>query len=318
MVKRAIFWLFIVTLISVPVVAAEFYLRSAGLGDPILFYTSASFRYAPMPNQRKVRRGGAAVTIDSKSLRNTGEWTDKADAKILFVGDSVTWGGTYIDDRAVFSDGVCQRLAQATGKSFICGSASANQYGTDNMAERIRYKDFNDEAALVVTLISHDPLRGLADVDGRFFFTSPPPAPFKALWEAATFAVWELYHLMRPVTLRRSEHDDRVVARSLGNLFSAIRETQTTGRRVLIVLSPVREELNGHESALTKLVQSVLARSGFDVLDLHAAVSSAVSSDFYTNSLHLNVVGHRFYAAQIANRLAAGFTASANTNAPVE
>jgi len=318
MVKRAIFWLVILVLIGLPVVAAEIYLRGAGLGDPILFYTSASYRYAPMPNQRQVRRGGATVTIDSKGLRNTKDWTAKADAKILFVGDSVTWGGTYIDDRDVFSDGVCQRLAESIGKGFICGNASANQYGTDNMAERIRYKDFDDEAALVVTLISHDTLRGLADVDGRFFFTRAPPAPFKALWEAATFATWDLYHVMRPVTLHRGDDDDRVVERSLENLFSAIRETQKPGRQVLIVLSPVREELNGHESALTKRVQAVLARSGFDVLDLHAAVSSAFSKDFYYDSLHLDVTGHHFYADQIAQRLAAGFGGSVGKHAPTE
>jgi hypothetical protein len=75
---------------------------------------------------------------------------------------------------------VCQRLEKATGRSFVCGNSGANQYGTDNMAERIRYKDVDDETALVVTLISGDTLRGLRDADGSFFFTAPPPGPLKA------------------------------------------------------------------------------------------------------------------------------------------
>src|ERR1700683_648981 len=161
MVKRTVFVALTVVLVCAPIGLAELYLRYVGLGDPILFYANASYRFAPLPNQQKRRLGGASVTIDSRGLRSTHDWSEPADVKILFVGDSVTWGGTYIDDADTFAEGVCQRLARATGKSVVCGNAGANEYGTDNMAERIRYKDFNDETALVVTMIGTDTTRGL-------------------------------------------------------------------------------------------------------------------------------------------------------------
>ena len=301
--KLAIFWSMAVLLVCAPIGLAELYLRTRGLGYPILYYANASYRFAVQPNQKQLRLRGASVTIDSKGLRSTRDWSDAAAAKILFIGDSVTWGGTYIDDADTFADGVCQRLTQASGKSYVCGNAGANQYGTDNMAERIRYKDFDDETALVVTLISDDTTRGLADADGRFFFSDSPPPPFRALWEAVTFTTWRFYRFLRPISFR---HDDdmRVAERSLENLFSAIRETQRPGRRILIVLSPIEAQLGGHESALTKHVQAILANSGFDVLDLHAGVSAAHTEDFYYDGVHLNVRGHHFYADQIAARLA--------------
>jgi hypothetical protein len=231
-----------------------------------------------------------------------------ADARILFIGDSVTWAGTYVDDKDTFAEGVCARLAQATGKRFVCGNAGANQYGTDNMAERIRYKYIDDESALVVTLISGDTTRGLAEAEGRYFFTSPPPGPFKALWEATTYLVWRLYHVMRPLeATHRGDDDLRVAERSMENLFSAIRETQRPGRKVLIVFSPVKDELNGHDGALTRRVRAALARSGFDVLDLTTAVSAAITDDFYYDTVHLDLRGHRLYAEQIAGRLAPAF-----------
>ena len=301
--KRAVFFLITVVLVCAPIGVVEIYLRYVGLGNPILFYANASYRYAPLPNQRQLRQRGARVTIDSQGLRDTKNWSDPADAKIVFIGDSVTWGGTYIDDADTFADGVCQRLAQATGKSFVCGNAGANQYGTDNMAERIRYKDFNDETALVVTLIAPDTTRGLAEADGRYFFSQRPPPPFRALWEAVTFVTWRFYQYLRPVSYRSAD-DFRVAERSLENLFAAIRETQRPGRTVLIVLSPLKNELGGHESGLTKHVQALLRRSGFDVLDLHAAVSAVHSKDFYYDGIHLDVKGHHFYADQIAARLA--------------
>src|SRR5262249_14554940 len=222
---KALFWVLLLALLLVPVVVVELFLRSEGLGRPILFYTTSSYRFAPQPNQHHVRERGANVTIDSKGLRAVKDWTTPADGKILFVGDSVTWGGTYIDDKETFAAGVCARLERATGRSFVCGNAGVNQYGTDNMAERIRYKEVDDETAFVVTLISSDALRGLSDAAGSYFFTSsPPPCPLRALWEAATFLTWRLYGVMRPVDVYRSDHDLRVAERSLENLFAAIRE----------------------------------------------------------------------------------------------
>jgi lysophospholipase L1-like esterase len=288
-----------------PIVLAEMALRSLGVGNPILYYTNASYRYAQQPNQRQTRLRGASVTIDSKGLRATKDWTSRADAKILFVGDSVTWAGTYIDDNDTFSQGVCTRLERAAGKSYVCGSASANGYGTDNMAERIRYMNVDDETVLVVTLISPDTVRGLADADGQFLFTRRPPGPFRGLWEAATFATWRAFRLLRPLDVRQEDDDVRVAERSLANLFAALRETARPSRKVLIVLSPVRDELNGQESDLTRHVRGVLARSGFEVLDLHAEVSGAMTPDFYYDRLHLDVRGHRFYADRIAHRLEA-------------
>jgi hypothetical protein len=118
-----------------------------------------------------------------------------------------------------------------------------------------------------------------------------------------TFLTWRFYKSLRPLSVQ-SSNDLRVAERSLDNLFDAIRKTERPTRKVLIVLSPLEDELNGHERVLTKHVQAILLRSGFDVLDLHAAVSAAVIKDFYPDNMHLNVEGNQFYADQIAARLA--------------
>ena len=260
MLKRAVFWLMTVALICAPIGLAEAYLRYVGLGNPILYYVNASYRYAPLPNQSQSRRRGAAVTIDSKGLRNTRDWSDPADAKILFIGDSVTWAGTYIPTRTpsrTASVSVWQRRQ--------IRASSAEMPEPTNTAPTIwpsasATKDFNDETALVVTLIAADTTRGLPDAEGRFFFLQRPPPPFRALWEATTFLTWRFYRYLRPISYRSTD-DLRVAARSLQNLFDAIRETQRPGRTVLIVLSPIRPEVGDHESALTKNVRAMLDRS---------------------------------------------------------
>src|SRR5690349_17561288 len=129
-------------LLLVIVGMAEIAARYVGLCNPVVYYTNASYRYAPMPNQSAVRLRGARVTVDSAGLRGTEDCSTPADSKILFIGDSVTWGGSYIDDKDTFAVGVCDRLEQSTGKRFVCGNAGVNAYGTDNMAARVLYKDF--------------------------------------------------------------------------------------------------------------------------------------------------------------------------------
>ena len=157
--------------------------------------------------------------------------------------------------RIFTSNVVCLQLEKRLRRDFTCGNAGVNSYGVDNMAERIRYKDFSDESAVVVSIVSFNAVHGLVDIGSVPYFTVPPPGPFKGLWEAATIGSWQLLQLLRYV--QYDNVDDLPVAeRSLGHLLDALRETDRPGRKVLIVLMPMRDELNGHETELTKRVRA--------------------------------------------------------------
>jgi hypothetical protein len=303
---RLVFSIVVLILLAIPFVLAEVYLRSIGGGDPILYYGNTSYRYAPRPNQKHGKPGGAVVTLDSKGLRGVKDWTLPADGKILFIGASVTWGGTQIGDKDLYSNNVCAQLDKALHRDFTCGNAAVNAYGVDNIAERIRYDDMGDESAIVVSIGSYSAVRGLTDLDGLPYLTVPPPGPFKALWESAILGAWKLL-----LTLRFVRYEDvqnnmmRVAEHSLGNLFAALRETDRPGRKVLIVLLPLKAELNGKETDLTKHVRAVLEGSGLDLLDLHQPISAAPHPDalFYADGSHLSLAGHQFVGERIAERL---------------
>jgi len=306
---RFFFWIILLILLTTPVILAEVYLRSIGIGDPILYYADTAYRFAPRPNQRHVGQRGAAVTLDSKGLRGVKEWTTPADGKILFIGSSVTWGGTFIDDKDVYANVVCVHLEKALNRDFTCGNAGVNAYGIDNMAERIRYKDYADESAIVVTIGSYVAIRGLTDLSSLPYFTVPPPGPFKGLWEGATLGAWNLLQILRFVKFDRV-HELSVAERSLANLFATLRETDRPGRKVLIVLMPMREELGGKETDLTKHVRAVLEASNLDFLDLHQTISAFPHPDalFYSDGSHLELAGHQFVGDGIAERLEGFFS----------
>ena len=81
----------------------EWVLRSYGLGDPIIYYKDAAYGYALEPSQRSVRLRNSVVTINESGLRSQDNWQLAKGKRILFIGDSVTYGGSYVDDSEIFS-----------------------------------------------------------------------------------------------------------------------------------------------------------------------------------------------------------------------
>jgi hypothetical protein len=138
------------------------------------------------------------------------------------------------------------------------------------------------------------------------FHTLQPSGPLKGLWEASSFILGAVLRFIDPEDQNRRDDDDLPVAkRSLETLFSSLRETYGDGRKVLLVFSPYRGELNGRDSELTKLVRAELAQSGFDVLDMTAPMEEAVGNgaNVYYDIVHLEVDGHKLYADRIADAL---------------
>ena len=74
---------------------AEFFAKSLGLGNPLLYIPDNLVGYRLKPNQSKYRRRGALVSTDSEGFRiNPINYKDENTNYLVFVGDSVTFGGT--------------------------------------------------------------------------------------------------------------------------------------------------------------------------------------------------------------------------------
>ena len=304
--KTVVGCLVIVVLLLVPVVAAEIWLRYLGLGFPVLYYESLAYGYAPRPNQEVGRLRDATVTIDSAGLRSTVDWTEPADLKILFLGDSVTYGGSYIDDRDLFSERVCALLAERIGGTANCGNAGVNAYGLDNMTGRLRYKEFDDEDVIVLVVISGDAKRGFVTLQSLPYFAKSPPQPLPALTELFAFAIDRLRYLIR-FSDAPSGGVDRTLEladESLDRLFQALREEQEENKKILIVHSPDRNEVQNGYHHLDKLVFERLRDSGFEFIEMREALVGEDPEEVYYDSVHLEFRGHEIYGEVIADRIA--------------
>lgn len=68
-----------------------------GLGEPVLYRSSPLFGYRLQPNQL-VHRRGAEIRVNNLALRADSDWDFNIENKILFLGNSVTYGGTTISN----------------------------------------------------------------------------------------------------------------------------------------------------------------------------------------------------------------------------
>lgn len=316
--KKALFTLVLLLLVLSPVAGGELAARWMGLGEPIVYSTNAAYRYAPVPNQQVVRRRGASVTVGPEGLRGLEPWSGPADHHILFVGDSVTWGGTNTDDDKTFAHLTCTQLEARVAKNFVCGNAGVNGYGTDNMIARLRHDpELRRADTIVVTLISVDPIRGTSDLRAAHFFSRQPTGPLRGVWEVAAFGAFQLAGRLRwKDDAYDSSLDVPVAKEALQRLYAELRRLEQAGKSVLIVFSPHKDEFFGDADELDAQVRADLAASGFSLLDLTEPMRAEVDRGVYYDNVHLNELGHALYGDWIADRLSPLLVAGKASAAP--
>ncbi len=296
--------------------ASEMVLRAMGLGYPVLYDAHPVYGYAPQPNQRRERRAGAVVTIDGHGLRTPVDWREPADHRVLFIGDSVTYGGSYVDDRALFSERVCAGLKEGHGLAANCGNAGVNAYGVENMAARLADTDFG-ASAIVAVVLPGDALRDLNRLDGLPFHSEAMPPLVPATAEAAIFG-WRFVKTRvgrwfsassAPVAPTGAEQVDRaarrqeIVHRRLDTLVATLRDKQAGGAKVLLVLTPGRVAMSGTDG-LTDMVHGRLAASGLPYLDMRPHLRNEDLDAIYYDAVHLNPAGHAVYGRVLTERIA--------------
>ena len=111
----------------------EIAVRYIGFGDPILYYNAAWGGLRPIPGQQVERLAGVTVTVDDNGYRSAHPET-QGSLRVLFLGDSVTWGGSRVDDSALFTE-VAADVLRRQGGSVYAMNAGVNGTSLVNQAE---------------------------------------------------------------------------------------------------------------------------------------------------------------------------------------
>ena len=305
--KKFYFTLFFLIILILSIFFLELLLKMYGLGNPIIYETNYSYGYSLKASQSVVRLNKSKITINKKNLRATLEWDNKKSNKILFLGDSVTYGGSYIDDKEIFSELVCSNLKNK--KKYLCGNAGVNAYGVDNIKNRILYGEIQDAEWIVVTLIEADGFRSFQNVLSIPAFLETPRI-LPALQEIFLHLTWKVNIFLRSGYSYNNLSQTKKITDSINVFQDSFRSLNNTlinesikGKKILVVFHPYKENvLSGIESAEYKLMKNIFKeeKSKILFLDMFPVIKSSYSTKLYYDHAHLDKKGHSLFAEKIS------------------
>lgn len=272
----------------------------SGLGRPVLFQAHPAYGYRLQPNQETWRFGGAHFKINNLGLRAREDWDPGIRDKILFLGDSVTYGGNHISNDQLFSE-----LAARGLPGLRSGNAGIPNWGVENVHALVVQEKFLPASVYVTTFIEDDFYRGLTHGRNKPWIKYRMPA--FALQELAEF-VWHKYFTDTQEINRRereSEPADARVSRAAAKLREMDEFLKSRGHRHLIFISPTRKEVLGQQPVDAR-VRAALQKHGVEAIYLLERLPAAPAEEkraWYQDNDHLTARGHAVWGVIMREEL---------------
>lgn len=309
MKKNIKFIILFVSFFLLLIAITEGFLRYQGFGTPIIYEKSNQYGYAPAPNQKLVRFNNKKVTIDSNGFRKGSE-TNNTNNKIYFLGDSVTYGGSYVDDDELFSENFCKKINQNSKKIFNCYNGGVNAYGFENIIERYKSIKKNKDTFIIITLIPGDFSRNFVQIESLPYFTKRHTQFLKATIELTAY-----YLDIARTNLRFDEKkfsieqklDDYMKKKIAENLYQ-LQELQKKDPNLIIFFFPPKEfllekNLNEFDNFFFKKIYN--KKNYYNLTDDLKSLNN--KDNIYYDSIHLNSKGHQIMSEVLFKLLKSNF-----------
>ena len=279
---------FILILITIITIFTELYLANLGLGDPIRYDSNYIYGYAPKENQSKSRINGAKVSINDVGLRSVENWKNNNSNKIIFFGDSITYGGSYIDDKETFSYLVCKKI-----KNYICGNAGVNAYSITNIVMRSRYdKRFGDVEKVIFIVAPGDFYREYADSQTAHFYLNKNNFFLPAITEAFSFIATKYdfnNYISKRNDTRINQNKIDLIDYSINLIDSEIKRLQKENKDVYLIYSVERKD----KKSKLKINNHILTKLRNLNIKNFISLEETLNNDiFFYDSVHYNKKGH--------------------------
>ncbi|GIW75876.1 MAG: hypothetical protein KatS3mg104_0939 [Phycisphaerae bacterium] len=271
--------------------------RQLGLCDPVLSMSDPDMEYRFAPNQECHIRG-KTIKINSFSMRS--DEVDPHRSHILFLGDSVIWGGTMVDQSELASTLVEQRLGVDRVQVL---NVSAGSWGPPNLLAYVRKFGTFDAKTAIIVVSSQDandamtfvPLVG---VNSSF----PDRKPVSVTLELIRRYIPRFLELATSDSSVTSDSDQAIDESVMESLKQLIQELCRQKIRVIVVMHPLRAEvrsssLNQIWSTMKNLVQD----AGGEWVDARLIYKTHLDrgQQLYRDTIHLNVAGQQALAEVI-------------------
>jgi carbonic anhydrase/acetyltransferase-like protein (isoleucine patch superfamily)/lysophospholipase L1-like esterase len=287
-----------------------------GLGHPLLLQKDPDIGYLYQPNQ-SLRRLGRAVIINAYHQRSGPATAVPASGvtRILFLGDSVTFGTTLLDQRQTIPELLQANLRKAQMAPAEVLNASAGSWGIGNQLAYLRRFGLMGSRIVVFQVGSGDLLQrkstsARVGVDPAM----PDKLPLTALGE-----LWQRYlrpsivgarGLGAPVGSEGAEAELQFVA-NMNFLTEAILLVRKSGATPVILHTPDRDEVTAKSGRLEakyepwrRRFMTLAARENVPVLNLRELWRNQPRAlEYFRDHVHLTAAGSAAVARTVGDFL---------------
>jgi lysophospholipase L1-like esterase len=299
---RATLWIVLSLLFLAMVAAFETAGRVLwGLGNPVIYDMNPLYGYRPLPDQHLKRSSGAIMHFNNLGLRAAHDWLDDATHKVLFLGDSVTYGGSYISNDQLFSH---LSVAEAL-PTYEAGNAGVNGWGVLNVLGLVRDAHFLPADTVITVLPEGDFLRGFNRIAGQPFWSRKPHSALEEIWYFLLYTL-NLKKFNNPAHTITELERQQVIEQAASALKNLDELLNSKGIRHLIYITPSRPQ------ALAQEEKDTLVLAALDQVQLHVhylldnieQIPLNDRAQLYVDNIHLSQAGHRVWGHWIAQDLA--------------
>jgi hypothetical protein len=271
-----------------------------GLGNPVLIAPDSACEYTLKPNQR-VHRFFVNTRTNRYGMRSDDvpPSRDPNRLRIMFLGDSLTYGTSRVDQSQIFTEILHRNLPSVVHKPVDVLNASAGAWAPDNEVSYIRSRGIFQSDLVVFVLNDGDvtqPRATMSEV-GEGTPSIRPATAIGELWTRYLKA--ELFPVAAKSDAGTSlaQNADRLVQANLRDLDIADALVTSQGARMVIVFLPFRLDIPDKSAAAQATLRAWCSAHHVPMLDLTATELPYTIPDLdLDNGYHFNARGNAIVA----------------------
>ena len=284
----------------------EVFARIIGLGNPVLYKKDSIIGYRLKPNQSKVRRKRSRITSDHEGFRIDHTKIETSNSKYLvFVGDSVTYGGSYIDNENLFSSQYCNLI----GSNFYCLNNGVNSWGVLNMGRFIsNFELYSNRIPekFILTILPGDEKRNLRSLNDTPYWDYPPKQP-SAINEIirylnTTYFIPSIKNIPKEtnkIDKNKNDLQRKIIWKELENQIK-----DSKYKIDIVITPPLRWFKDESEQKNIKVYEQLLEKISKlenikNTCNLYNYIKPNFDESFYVDGVHLSNKGHAVWSESI-------------------
>jgi lysophospholipase L1-like esterase len=274
-----------------------------GLGNPALIAPDAACGYILKPDQ-KLYRFFVHTHINHYGMRSeeVPSMRTSGTMRLLFVGDSITYGTSHVDQQQIFTEVLHRDLPAIVHHPVEVLNVSASAWAIDNELSYVQSRGiFQSDLVLLVLNDGNvtQPRATMAEVGDDF----PHERPASALAELyARFIKPRLLHMVshKDAGDAVGANADSTIQKNLADLDAFNKLVTGAGARLVIVYTPFRHDIPQLSVRSQTILHAWASSHSIPIFDLTSAELPYSSKQItIDNGVHFNAEGHMIVARGI-------------------